>query len=94
MSAYVYIIKFVDSGRFYVGSTTDLKRRLYQHSHNHTRSTANLGKFELVFSQQIPDLKTARSAEKRIKFWKRRDFIEKIVEEGEISFLRIPNESP
>jgi predicted GIY-YIG superfamily endonuclease len=42
---------------------------------------------KLVFSQEVSSLKTARMAEAKIKSWKRKDYIEKIVREGTIRFL-------
>ncbi|HSW37670.1 MAG TPA: GIY-YIG nuclease family protein [Candidatus Saccharimonadales bacterium] len=83
----IYILRFKESGKFYVGSTTDLERRLNQHKQGHTRSTKRLGEFKLVFWQATQDLKSARSAEKQIKSWKRRDFIERIIQDGRIAFL-------
>lgn len=79
---YLYILKF-DTGRFYIGSTADLERRLKQHSSGHTHSTKRLGStFTLVFSQELETLQQARRLEHKIKAWKRKEFIEKIVREG------------
>jgi putative endonuclease len=87
MSSCIYILQFKNNGRYYIGSTSDLNRRLAQHRSGHTHSTKFLGEFELVFKQQTSSLKIARYAEKRIKSWKRRDFIEKIIKDGKIDFL-------
>lgn len=42
---------------------------------------------KLVFHEVVPSLKIARMAERKIKKWKRRDYIEKIVRAGNIRFL-------
>ncbi len=84
MIGYLYILKSSQTGRYYVGSTNDLRRRLVQHHQGQTATTKRLGKFELVFSQEFSSLAEARLAERRVKEWKRRDFIEKIIRDGRI----------
>lgn len=84
MNGYVYILQFKKSDIFYIGSTSDLERRLKQHLSGHTSTTKRLGEFNLVFSQQLNDLSQARKVERRIKSWKRRDYIEKIIQDGYI----------
>ena len=81
MKGYVYILESSDN-RFYIGSTNNLERRIYQHNHRHTHTTARMEKLELVFSQGFDTLETARIVEKRIKSWKRKDFIRKIITDG------------
>lgn len=80
----VYILKFRNSGRYYIGSTSDLIRRVKQHKEGHTGTSRRLGEFEVVFTQETETLGKARQMEKKIKSWKRRDFIEKIIREGKI----------
>jgi len=43
--------------------------------------------FTLVFCQEVQDLELARNAERRIKSWKRKDYIAKIVKDQRIKFL-------
>jgi len=82
--AFVYILKFT-TGKFYIGSTVDLARRLKHHTGEYTPSTKRLGKEkELVLSQEYPTLVEARSVEYKLKKLKRRDYIAKIVEDGYI----------
>ena len=73
-----------EEGKFYVGSTSDIERRIKQHSSNHTQTTRNMKKPMLVLSQEYANLKTARSIERRIEKLKRKDYIEKMVKEGHI----------
>ena len=84
MSAFVYILYFDKPNRYYVGSTTDISRRTKQHRGGHTYSTKKLGEFKMVFSQEFDNINEARSIEHKIKSWKRRDFIEKIISDGYI----------
>lgn len=80
---YVYILKDND-GKFYVGSTDNLERRLSQHQAGHTQTTRNMIYPRLVFKQEYNNLKQARSIEKKIKNLKRKDYIEKIIKDGYI----------
>lgn len=86
MKPVVYILQDTISDKYYVGSTTNLDRRLKQHNAGHTQTTRN-SSWKLVFHQGTQSILKAREAEKRIKSWKRRDYIDRIVREGKISFL-------
>ncbi len=81
--AYVYILKS-NSGKFYIGSTDNLERRLHQHSTGHTQTTRNMESFTLVFKQSYTSLEVARKIERKIKKLKRKDYIEKMIKEGYI----------
>ena len=82
---FVYILKS-SSGKYYIGSATDIDRRLKQHQTGHTHSTKRMGRLELVLSQECDQLEEARQIELRLKKLKRRDYIEKIIKDG---FIRI-----
>ncbi|MCD6194891.1 GIY-YIG nuclease family protein [bacterium] len=70
--------------QYYIGSTTDLKRRLKEHKKGKHRFSKTLGKFNLVFVQHFKNIRIARRKEKQLKKWKRRDYIEKIIRKGKI----------
>lgn len=56
------------SGRFYIGSTTDLYRRLAQHQQGNTYSTRRLClPLELVAAKQLDSLPEARKLERQAK---------------------------
>ena len=48
--ACVYIL-MSESGRFYIGSTDNLERRLHQHALGHTQTTHNMKSFRLILKQ-------------------------------------------
>ncbi len=83
MLGFVYILKD-DKGKFYVGSTNNLSRRLIQHKTKHTQTTRNMTEPKLVFSQRYKNLEQARKIERKIKKLKRKDYIEKIVSDSYI----------
>ena len=82
--AYLYILQNT-IGRFYVGSTKNLKQRIQHHKGGHTPSTKKLGPMTLVFSQKYSNLAKARKVGRWLKKMKRRDFIERIVKDGYIT---------
>ena len=86
--AWVYILKSRRDGRYYVGSTADLKSRLAHHQKGHTPSTKRFGAIDLVLAQEYGSLREARGVERKIKLLKRRDYIEKMVSDGYIKLGR------
>jgi len=60
---YVYIIKNKDNGRLYIGSTTDLQRRLAEHNRGKTKSTRFSSRWELVYYEAHRSKSLMRKAE-------------------------------
>lgn len=83
VKAFVYILKD-EAGKFYIGSTSDLERRLRQHQLNHTQTTSRMINPKLVLKQECETLAHARTIERKIKKMKRKDFIEKMIADGYI----------
>ena len=81
--AWVYILQ-TRANKFYVGSTANLSARLKHHQSGFTPSTKALGFESLVLSQEYKTLAEARLIEKKIKKFKRRDYIEKMIQDGYI----------
>lgn len=81
---HVYILESITDGRYYIGSTINLESRLKHHISGHTPSTKRFGKIKLVFSQEYTSLKEARIIEKKLKKLKRKDYIQKIIDDGYI----------
>ncbi|MGH9804388.1 MAG: GIY-YIG nuclease family protein [Candidatus Acidiferrales bacterium] len=70
MPAFVYILRNETSGRHYIGSTNDMRRRLADHARGNTPSTRNRGPWKLVYSEECRDLTAARKREREIKSFK------------------------
>jgi putative endonuclease len=75
----VYILQSETSGRFYVGSTDELERRLSEHKRGHTPSTRGRGPWKLVHTEKFPTLLEARKRELEIKRWKSARMIKELV---------------
>ncbi len=78
---YVYILRSLKNKRYYIGSTNDLVRRLSEHNRGHTKSTRFSKPFKLVFNQEYQTLIKARQIELKLKRFKSRHIIDKIVTE-------------
>ena len=84
MKAYVYILKSIKNGSYYIGSTCNLKKRFSQHNFGNVTATKFKRPYKIVFNQLCDSLSTANKIERKIKNWKRKDFIEKIINDGYI----------
>ncbi|OGI60037.1 hypothetical protein A2641_02580 [Candidatus Nomurabacteria bacterium RIFCSPHIGHO2_01_FULL_37_25] len=82
---FVYILENL-KGKHYIGSTTDLDKRMRHHLGGYTPSTKRLGNPKLVFSQEYKSLKDARSVEIKLKKLKRGDYLDRIIKDR---FIRI-----
>ncbi len=87
MIGYVYILQSDKDGSYYIGSTSCVKDRVKMHCSGMVKSTKGKIPYRLVFSQEFRDTKEARLYEMKIKSWKRRDFVEKIISDGKISTI-------
>lgn len=83
MKCCVYILKD-EIGKFYIGSTNNLERRMKQHICGHTQTTKAMRNPKLVLMQEYSSLQTARQIERKIKKLKRKDYIEKMIKDGYI----------
>ncbi|MFQ5662856.1 MAG: GIY-YIG nuclease family protein [Terriglobia bacterium] len=77
--AFLYILQSESTRRFYIGSTTDLERRLAEHARAQTPSAAKRGPWRLVYREVFPTLSAARQRERRLKAWKSHQAIAKLV---------------
>jgi putative endonuclease len=68
---YVYIMANL-ARTLYVGMTSDLERRVYQHKHKLTPGfTSKYGLTILVYIEDFADVRDAIAREKQIKGWRR-----------------------
>ena len=82
MAANLYILQSEASGRFYVGSTDDLQRRLSEHRRGHTPSTRGRGPWKLAHREEFATLIEARRREFEIKRWKSSKMIQALIRDA------------
>ena len=72
MPAYIYIMTNKPYGVLYIGVTTDIARRVYEHK-NHLLAgfTARYKLHQLVYVEQHDEIETAILREKQMKKWQR-----------------------
>ena len=63
----VYVLLSLTDGHFYIGYTTDLDRRLREHTEGRSKSTAPRRPLKLVFSEFYLAEQDARRREKYLK---------------------------
>jgi putative endonuclease len=63
----VYILKSKADGKFYVGSTDDLRRRVQEHARGQSQSTKSRRPLELEAYVAVKEKATARDLEKYLK---------------------------
>lgn len=66
---FVYILQS-ESEKYYVGSTSDVEKRLYYHHSGKNRSTKNKGPWKLIYIEAYEDKQSALKREKQIKSYK------------------------
>ncbi|CAN5327058.1 GIY-YIG nuclease family protein [soil metagenome] len=70
---YVYLLASRRDGTLYVGVTSDLAKRIWEHQHLQNREsfTSRYGVDRLVYYEPHRDIRDAISREKQLKKWKR-----------------------
>ena len=79
MPFYVYILKSLKDGSYYVGSTSNLENRLKRHNEGRVISTKSKRFWKLVYSEEHPTRSSAAKRESELKSHKRRSFIEALI---------------
>ncbi|MCX7338885.1 MAG: GIY-YIG nuclease family protein [Alphaproteobacteria bacterium] len=80
--AYVYILTSQANGTLYIGVTSDLIKRVWEHKNKDTKGfTSKYGIDRLVYFEQFGRIELAIHREKRLKEWQRQwkiDLIESV----------------
>jgi len=93
--AYVYLLRSLSTGTFYLGWTTDLQRRLQQHNSGlsppHTRTR---GPWELLAYEVHPSSAAAKDRERTLKHRHRMRhfFIKRALDAPKGAALRVPRQ--
>ncbi|MFI5126986.1 MAG: GIY-YIG nuclease family protein [Candidatus Acidiferrales bacterium] len=78
MPFHAYILRSLSTGRFYIGHTENLAKRLREHYNNRTISIRNRGPWELFYSEEFATRTEAIRRERQIKNMKSHTWIEKL----------------
>ncbi len=77
--AYMYILYSRKLDKYYVGACVDLERRLYEHSIGHSKFTSLGVPWILKYTEEFPDLYSAKRRESQIKRMKSSKYIERLI---------------
>ncbi len=78
--AYVYVLRSLKSGKRYVGHTSkDVYERVRQHQSGTNAWTRQNRPVELVYYEEIGDIREARERERFLKSGQGRKFLDKII---------------
>ena len=76
----VYILKNSNTGKYYIGSTNDIVRRLSEHNRRRTKSIRwQKGIWEVVYREEYESLIEARRRERQIKAYKGGNGFKKLI---------------
>ncbi len=79
MDYFVYILYSENLDRYYIGSTKEIGHRLKEHIWSHVGFTSRAKDWVLRYSEVHSTRSEAYAREKRIKAWKSRKLIEKLI---------------
>lgn len=64
---YIYVLESLKDHGWYIGSTSDVERRLKDHNYGRTKSTKSRRPLKLIHQEQFSDKQSAEKAEKYYK---------------------------
>lgn len=76
---YTYVLKSQKTGKYYIGSTEDIERRVFEHNYGSTNSTRHQGPWELVHFEKYQERHDALVREKQIKSYKGGNVFKKLL---------------
>jgi putative endonuclease len=78
---YLYILRSLKTGNFYVGHAEDIERRLLEHNSGRSRSTKSRAPWVLVLSEGFESRSEAMAKESLIKSWKSPKAVQQLIDE-------------
>ena len=64
---YLYVLKSKKDQKCYIGSTSDLKRRLAEHLNKKVYTTKRMNKPKLIYYEAYSNIEAAQEREKKLK---------------------------
>jgi len=72
MTGYLYILSNQKNGTLYIGATSDLVKRIWEHKNKSVEGFSKQYELnKLIYYEMFPDVLSARTREKTLKKWKR-----------------------
>ena len=80
MNYYVYILKSLKDGKYYIGSSANVEARIDYHNSGRQRSTKHRIPFILIFQEEFNSKSAAEKRERLIKSFKGGNAFKKLIE--------------
>ena len=80
-SYFVYILQSDSTGKYYIGCTDNVERRVFQHNAGYSKATKGGVPWEVKRVEEFQTLMAARRREAQIKRMKSRKWIEELLGE-------------
>ena len=91
---YTYILKSLKSGRYYIGYTANLNKRLNEHNSGRVMTTKREYPWILFYYEKFYTQKNAIKRERQLKSWKSRRALERLKFCDKIEDPRFVNRAP
>src|ERR1700752_1165372 len=79
MNYYIYILLSLKDGKYYIGSTSNIERRLKFHNTGLQKSTKSRTPFKLIHSESFDSKEEALKRERQIKSYKGGEAFKKLL---------------
>jgi putative endonuclease len=79
LTFYVYILKSIKDGSYYIGQTSNLKERLKQHNRGYSSFTKLRKPYELIYKNSFETRKEAVKKERELKKKKSKIWIDNFI---------------
>ena len=76
---WVYILKSSKDNKFYIGSTSNLEKRIKYHNGGKVRSTKSRRPLDLIYSKKYNSVRLARQRENFLKSGQGRKWVREVV---------------
>jgi len=80
MEYYVYVLQSLKDGKYYIGSTADVSKRIEFHNAGLQRSTKHRIPFKLILVEKYDSKSKALKREMQLKSWKGGSAFKKLIE--------------
>ena len=77
---FLYILQSKKDGKFYIGSTSNINRRIIAHNKGYSKYTKNKGPLERVYKEEYNTLSEAKEREYYLKSLKSKVAIQKLIQ--------------
>ena len=79
-----YILESEKDGKYYIGSTSEINKRLLTHNNGYSNYTKNRGPFKLIYREEYETLSEAKKREYHLKSLKSRVAIDNLIKQAAI----------